>query len=353
MKQVIHDGAPIYESKRSQNKRKLEFGDDSDTEDNGLPPVKIQKTNKATKGDIMHNQTAIEIETDIEVDEICCSICETTDDNDIKGLLVATSTEDDDSIITDAREGKTLNRVYKNNTNSKLQTKDDDEKLLQPTNRTTYLYQHNYLDQRVVNNKLYLNSSRADGFKRNVSVPRKPRTTKYVMYDTDRLRCFVSRKETLLKKAEEINTATGCDIYLEMRYEEKPHIYKSETFQDISPSDDYGRSQNKRGKRRLESDDDSDTEDNKLSPVKIPKTLKEHKNSGNRDQTENEMETEGDECVCNICGEYEDDNDDDKGPWVNCDYQYEDLSCCMYTAHVTCLELEEYPQHFLCSEHKE
>ncbi|CAG2198087.1 unnamed protein product [Mytilus edulis] len=274
-----------------------------------------------------------------------------------------TSTEDDNPITTDALERKTLNRGYKDNINSKLQTRDDDEKLLQPPNRATHLYQHNYLDQRVVNNNLYLISSKtADGIKRNVSVPRKPRTIKYVMYDTDRLRCFVSRKETLLKKAEEINTTTGCDIYLEMRYDEKPHIYKSETFQnyslkqeamDISPSDDYRRSQNKRGKRRPESDDDSDTEDNKLSPVKIPKTLKEHTNSGKRDQTENEMETEGDECVCNICGEYEDDNDDDKGPWVNCDYQYEDFTCCTYTAHVTCLELEDYPQHFLCSEHKE
>ncbi|XP_063431163.1 uncharacterized protein LOC134713815 isoform X2 [Mytilus trossulus] len=302
-----------------------------------------------------------------------------------------TDTEDNNSITTDALERKTLNIGNKDNTNSKLQTRGDDEKLVQPTNRTTHLYQHNYLDQRVVKhntnsklqtrdddekivqptnranhlyqhnyldlrvvNNLYLNSSKADVIKRNVSVPRKPRTTKYVLYDTDRLRCFVSRKETLLKKAEEINTATGCDIYLEVRYEEKPHIYKSETFQDISPSDDNRRSQNKRGKRRPESDDDLDTEDNKLSPVKIPKTI-EHKNSGNRKQTENEMETEGDECVCNICGEYEDDDDkdDDKGPWVNCDYQYEDLSCCMYTAHVTCLELEEYPQHFLCSEHME
>ncbi|CAC5370364.1 unnamed protein product [Mytilus coruscus] len=169
------------------------------------------------------------------------------------------------------------------------------------TNRVTHLHQHNYLDHRVVNNNLYLNSSKADDIKCNVAIIRKPRTTKYVMYDTERFRCFVSRKDTLLKKAKEINTATGCDIYLEMRYEEKPHIYKSETLQnyslkqedmDVNPSEE---SRRLIGKRRIESDNnDSDTENNELSPAKIPKTVKETKNSGFLDKNENEMETEAD-----------------------------------------------------------
>lgn len=249
------------------------------------------------------------------------------------------------------------------NANSKPQIWEDDENVLQHTNRVTHLHQHNYSDHRVVNNNLFLNSPKADVIKRNVAITRKHRTTEleYIMNDTERIRCFDSRKITLFKKADEVKTKTGCDIYLEMRYERKPHIYKSEIFQnyslkqedmDVDSPDELRRSNNKlRGKRSNESEDDSDTEDNKLSPAKIPKTLKEHTNNGNRDQTDNEMETEADKYVCNICGEYEDDNDDDKGPWVNCAYQYEGSSC-KYTAHVTCLKLEEYPQHFICSEHK-
>lgn len=36
---------------------------------------------------------------------------------------------------------------------------------------------------------------------------------------------------SFLKQADEIKTATGCDIYMEMRYENKIHLYKSETSQ--------------------------------------------------------------------------------------------------------------------------
>ncbi|XP_052099515.1 uncharacterized protein LOC127734016 isoform X2 [Mytilus californianus] len=247
----------------------------------------------------------------------------------------------------------------KGDTNPRPQIGNNDENLLQHTNRVTHLHQHNYLDHRVVNNNLYVNASRTDDTKNNTAIIRKPRTTKYVMYDTERLRCFVSRKDTLLKKAEEIDTATKCDIYLEIRYEEKPYTYTSKTLKnyslkqedmDVTPSDE---SRRLIGKRRIESDDDSDTESNELSPPKIPKTVKETKNGGLQDKKENEMETEADKYFCDICGFYEDDNDDNKGPWVNCAYQYEDLSCCMYTAHVNCLDLHEYPQNFLCSEHNE
>lgn len=277
------------------------------------------------------------------------------DDNSSE--IKETSIKDDGSTHTHAHERQ--NRGNKGDTNPRPQIGNNDENLLQHTNRVTHLHQHNYLDHRVVNNNLYLNSSKADDIKCNVAIIRKPRTTKYVMYDTERFRCFVSRKDTLLKKAKEINTATGCDIYLEMRYEEKPHIYKSETLQnyslkqediDVNPSEE---SRRLIGKRRIESDNDSDTENNELSPAKIPKTVKETKNSGFLDKNENEMETEADKYFCNICEFYEDDNDDSKGPWVNCAYQYEDLSCCMYTAHVNCLDLDEYPQNFLCWEHKE
>ncbi|XP_063431165.1 uncharacterized protein LOC134713816 isoform X2 [Mytilus trossulus] len=251
------------------------------------------------------------------------------------------------------------------NANPKLQIWEDDENVLQHTNRVTHLHQHNYSDQRVVNNNLFLSSSKADVIKRNVAITRKRRTTEleYIMNDTERLRCFDSRKVTLFKKAAEVKTKTRCDIYLEMRYERKPHIYKSETFQnyslkqedmDVTPSDETTRSNNKQmGKRRIEYEDVSDTEDNKVPPAKIQKVVKKYINNRNRDQTENEMETEADECCCNICEAYEDDNDNDKGPWVYCDFKYDDLSCCTYTAHVTCLDMEEYPQHFLCPEHIE
>lgn len=97
--------------------------------------------------------------------------------------------------------------------------------------------------------------------------------------------------------------------------------------------------------------DDSDTEDNGLSPVKIQKTNKATKGDIMHTQMGSGIETdiEVDETYCNIC-ETTDDNDT-RGPWVVCEYKHEGFHCCVYTAHLLCLDLHEYPPYFLCPEH--
>ncbi|XP_063431166.1 uncharacterized protein LOC134713817 [Mytilus trossulus] len=228
------------------------------------------------------------------------------------------------------------------------QIKKYNNKYLQQINRKTYFHPPNNLQPRVVNNNLHIRLPKGAEVNYDTVDTSQLRSAKFVTNDTERQRSFVSRKDTLLKKADEIKTATGCDIYMEMRYENKIHLYKSETLQNDGPVNESKRSQNK---RKLELGDDSDTEDNGLSPVKIQKNTKATKGDIMHTEMESGIETdiEVDEIYCNIC-ETTDDYDI-RGPFVVCEYKHEDFSSCLYTAHLLCLDLHEYPPYFLCPEH--